>query len=151
MKLCCFAFLQGGPNVLSKFPPESQKTNPIWIGYMDFIGFWRLSGVCSWFVFFCICAWGAGYLANFVRKVRKQIQFEMGTWISYGCWSCFLILFLNLFLHFWRGGRVLSKFPPRNKKTNQIWIGCMYFIWFWKPVWECYLWNSFCIVAGGAA
>ena len=54
-----FAFLEGGgPGYLANFFRFVQ-TNPIWIGYMDFIGVWKFFRDFA-YVVFCFFAGGQG-------------------------------------------------------------------------------------------
>ena len=95
-----FAFLEGGSlRYLAHFPRTVRK-NPIWIGYMDFTGFWIFffSEFCLWNCFFCILGRGRPRgLRKFPSKSPKQIQSGLGTWISSGFGVFVGILFMRLF------------------------------------------------------
>ena len=98
---CVFAFVRGGrPSVLSKFPPKSQ-TNKIWIGYMDFIGFWRLCfGILLMTLFFAFVQGGKAQGTQQVSSEKSKNKTNLN-WIhgfhkvldavsGFCWWGCFL-------------------------------------------------------------
>ena len=100
-----FCIVAGGaPRVHSKFPPKNKKTDPIWIGYIDFIRCWRLFRECAYEIVFVgiFGGWTHRVLSKCPPKSLTKNQIWVGHMDFIGCWiwfqdfayDCFFFAFL---------------------------------------------------------
>ena len=122
-----------GPRHLANFL-RNIKTNPNWIWYMEFIGFWNLFRDFAYDILFLHFWRGRPrVLSNFPSKSTNKSDLN---WV-HGFHKGF-VFFLNFaygiaFAYFCRGAGYLTNVPPKIS-PKQIWTGYMDLIRFWRQL-----------------